>query len=199
MLLVLLAPPTLAAAQCYSVDEAHGRVGFEVDQAGSPFGGTFHRFGGELCLNDDVVTRVDVHLEPGSVDTGLPALDAALLGEEFFAVADHPLARFVSERIDRDGEHLVAHGTLSLKGVSRPMDVAFTLARATDGYTVSGSLVFERLDFRVGTGEWANTEWLGGSVRVTFRARLAPAEATLEAPTLQDRSLSTASAISIIE
>jgi polyisoprenoid-binding protein YceI len=172
LLLVLLSPPVLAAGQCYSVDEAHGRVGFEVDQAGSPFSGTFHRFGGELCLSGDQVTRIDVHLDPGSVDTGLPALDAALLGEEFFAVADHPQARFASERIDRAGERLVAHGTLTLKGVSRPMDVAFVLSHTGDGYTVSGALVFERLDFRVGTGEWANTEWLGGSVRVAYEAHL---------------------------
>ena len=172
LLLVLLSLPDLATAQCYSVDDAHGRVGFEIDQAGSPFGGTFHRFGGELCLSGDEVTRIDVHLDPGSVDTGLAALDAALLGEEFFAVHDHPLARFASERITRAGERLVAHGTLTLKGISRPMDVAFVLARTGDGYTVSGSLVFERLDFRVGTGEWANTEWLGGSVRVAYEARL---------------------------
>ena len=172
LLLVLLSPPAPAATQCYSVDEAHGRVGFEIDQAGSPFNGSFHRFGGELCLTGEQVTRVDVHLDPGSVDTGLPALDTALLGEEFFAVADHPLARFTSDRIERAGEGLVAHGTLTLKGISRPLDVAFMLARAGDGYTVSGSLVFQRLDFQVGTGEWANTEWLGGSVHVAYEARL---------------------------
>lgn len=172
LLLALLSPPAPAAAQCYTVDEAHGRVGFEIDQAGSPFNGSFHRFGGELCLTGDQVIRVDVHLDPGSVDTGLPALDTALLGEEFFAVADHPLARFASDRIERAGEGLVAHGTLTLKGISRPLDVAFMLARAGDGYTVSGSLVFQRLDFQVGTGEWANTEWLGGSVRVAYEARL---------------------------
>lgn len=169
---LLVAPLAVTAAQCHTLDDAHGRVTFEVDQAGAPFSGAFRRFGGEVCLAGDAVASIDVHLEPASVDTGLPELDTALGAGEFFSVNEHPSARFVSDRIERTEKGFVARGTLTLKGISRPMDVAFTLEQVSDGYTVSGALVFNRLDFNVGTGQWSNTAWLGADVRVTYEARL---------------------------
>lgn len=171
---LLIAPTAVSAARCYTVDAAHARLTFEIEQAGAPFNGAFRRFGGVLCLSGDNVTRVDVHLEPASVDTGLPELDQALGGAEFFAVSEHPQAQYASERIERTAKGFLAHGTLALKGISRPMDVAFELAPTARGYAVSGSLAFDRLDFQVGTGQWANTAWLGAEVRVAFEAHLVP-------------------------
>lgn len=173
---LLLAPDSARAATCYAVDGEHGRVEFEIEQAGSPFRGEFRRFGGEVCLADTNVTHIDVYLEPGSVDTGLPELDEALLEPEFFAAGEHPRARFTSDRIERTEQGYVAHGTLELKGVSRPTDVRFMLERAGDRYTVSGSLDLDRLDFGIGTGEWSDTDWLGGSVRIAYEARLRPSD-----------------------
>jgi polyisoprenoid-binding protein YceI len=37
---------------------------------------------------------------------------------------------------------------------------------------VSGTLTINRLDYGIGTGEWADTRWLGGEVKVDFRATL---------------------------
>jgi hypothetical protein len=38
--------------------------------------------------------------------------------------------------------------------------------------TVSGSFVLNRLEYRIGTGEWSNTRWLGAEVKVEFTATL---------------------------
>ena len=185
--LMLLYPLVAPAVECRAFDAAHGGVTFETVDSALPVRGRFRHFDGEVCLTGDSVTSVDVRLEPGSVDTGLFFLDAILRDEAFFAVAAHPYAAFTSDRISRDGEVLtVAHGSLSLKDVTRPVDVPFTLERDAAGLAVSGALVFERAAYHVGTtGVWARADWLGGSVRITFRARLAPADATLKMPTLR--------------
>lgn len=171
----LIHPASARASECRMFDPAHGDVTFEILDAGLPVRGRFRRFDGEVCLVDHTVTDVRVRLEPGSVDTGVPFFDAILRDEAFFGVAKHTYAAFTSDHITyADGARTVAHGILSLKDVTRPLDVPFALEDRSEGLTVSGALVFERTVFHVGTGVWASFDLLGKSVRVAFQARLSP-------------------------
>lgn len=163
-----------AAEECYSVDGPRGSVSFQVQQAGSPFRGGFRRFGGEVCLSEGRVTRIDVWLDPASVDAGLPEIDAALKDKDFFAVDRYPRIAFSSESVEPRGSAHVAHGTLQIKGKRARLEVPFRVSPEAGGPVVSGSLSLARLDYGIGTGEWSNTDWLGGEVRVEFRASLAP-------------------------
>jgi polyisoprenoid-binding protein YceI len=160
------------ADQCYAVDSSHGAVSFEVKQAGSPFRGKFKRFGGEVCLLADRVTRIEVWLEPASVDAGLPEIDAALRDKDFFAVAQYPRALYSSQSVEIRGNAQFARGTLQMKGKRRGLDVAFSLQREGAQQVVSGTLTLNRLDYDIGTGEWSNINWLGGEVKVDFKATL---------------------------
>jgi polyisoprenoid-binding protein YceI len=162
-----------AAEECYLVNGARGSVSFQVQQAGSPFRGAFRRFGGEVCLAQGRVTRIDVWLDPSSVDAGLPEIDAALKDREFFAVERYPRIVFRSDSVQpRGGDALLARGWLQIKGKRAALDVPLRMSREAGGLVVSGALTLARLEYGIGTGEWANTDWLGGEVRVEFRARL---------------------------
>jgi polyisoprenoid-binding protein YceI len=161
-----------AAAECYRVDG--GSVRFEAKQTGAPFRGTFHRFGGELCLQLGKVTRMDAWLEPASVDTGLPEVDAALKGKEFFDATTYPRIAFTGSASEPQRGEQRAHGTLEIKGRRRAADVPFQLDLAGGRPAVAGSFTLNRLDYGIGTGEWADTRWLGPEVRVEFSATLAP-------------------------
>ena len=163
-----------AAAQCYSVGAAAGRVSFEVQQTGSPFRGAFRRFGGEVCLEQGRVARVDVWLEPASVQTGLPEIDAALKEKEFFAVAAHPRVGFASKSVEVRGDSQLARGVLEVKGKRREVEVAFRLREAGGKPAIAGSFALDRLDYGIGTGEWSDTRWLGAEVKVEFDATLSP-------------------------
>ena len=170
--LVLAIVSLPASAQCYSVDAARGSVSFELRQAGSPFRGEFRRFGGEVCLEQGRVARIDVWLEPKSVQTGLPEIDAALAEKEFFAVAEHPRIAFASKSTVARGESQLARGTLEVKGTRREVEVVFTLRETGGTPTVVGLLSLDRLDYGIGTGEWSDRRWLGTEVNVAFRAVL---------------------------
>jgi polyisoprenoid-binding protein YceI len=171
-LLLAIVPVPAPADDCRAVDGASGSVSFELRQAGSPFRGAFRRFSGEVCFAQDRVTRIDVWLEPASVDTGLPEVDAALKEKEFFAVREFPRLAFASTLVEvREGQQL-AHGTLDIKGKRHELDVAFRLQQEERTRVVSGSLTLDRLRYGIGTGEWANTKWLGAEVKVVFRAPL---------------------------
>lgn len=171
-LLLALASAHAAAAQCYAVDAALGNVSFSVKQAGAPFHGKFQRFGGSVCLDGDAVASIDVWLEPASVDSGLPELDAALKGKDFFDTDRHARVTFKSDSVQARGGREVAKGNLEIKGIRREVSIPFRLSRAAGAPLVSGSFGLNRLDYAIGTGEWANTKWLGAEVEVDFSAPL---------------------------
>lgn len=174
LLLTVVALPA-ARGECYAVRSTASRVSFELKQAGSPFRGVFRRFGGEFCITQGRVDRIDVWLEPASVDAGLPEIDAALKEREFFSVSEHPRITFSSRSVEARGDARLARGTLQIKGTRREVDVAFRLRETGGEPVVSGSLTLDRVDYGIGTGEWSDTRWLGAEVKVDFSATLASA------------------------
>ena len=168
-LLCLAIAPLPAAAECYTVDPAAGRVSFEVAQAGAPFRGSFRRFGGELCIEGGTVPRIDVWLDPASVDSGLPEIDAALKDKDFFAVAQYPRIAFAGQ-----GDAGRARGTFDIKGKRGQADVPLRLVTNGGKSTVSGTFMLDRLQYGIGTGEWSDTRWVGKEVKVDFSATLLP-------------------------
>ena len=162
----------VAAEECYRADAHNGSVSFEVKQAGAPFRGKFRRFGGEVCLAERRATRIDVWLDPATVEAGLPEIDAALKDKDFFAVDQYPRIVYTSHSVEARGSTQLAHGVLEIKGKRRDLDVPFSLQREGDNPIVSGTLTLNRLEYGIGIGEWSNTKWLGGEVNVEFRATL---------------------------
>ena len=71
------------------------------------------------------------------------------------------------------GNVYLARGTLTLRGVTRPVSVRFRFERSPEGGArLDGSARLRRLDFGVGQGEWTSTEWVGDEVEVSFELRL---------------------------
>lgn len=179
LLIALFAALPARADDCRAVDARLGKLRFEAAQAGAPFRGEFRRFGGTVCFAGGRVAKIDVWLDPASVDAGLPEIDDALKGEAFFETQRYPRIEYSSNSIDTgDGEE-IAHGTLQIKGSRRALEVPFrTKSLAGGALEVAGRLSLNRLDYGVGTGEWADTKWLGAAVTVSFDVRLPPAAAT---------------------
>jgi polyisoprenoid-binding protein YceI len=161
-----------SAEECYRADDHNGSVSFEVKQAGAPFHGKFRRFGGEVCLLQGRATRIDVWLDPATVEAGLPEIDAALKDTDFFAVDRYPRVTYTSQSVEARGSTQLAHGVLEIKGKRHNLDVPFSMQREGDNPIVSGTLTLNRLAYGIGIGEWSNTKWLGGEVYVQFRATL---------------------------
>ena len=64
-------------------------------------------------------------------------------------------------------------GKLTLKGTAKPVTVPVSIA-TTGGYAVAtGSFTIQRLDFKVGDGEWTDTSMVGNDVQVKFKFTLA--------------------------
>jgi polyisoprenoid-binding protein YceI len=175
-LAVILALCPVAHAESWQADQSSGRLEFSAIQAGAKFTGAFTRF--RVALDFDPAHpasgRLDVTVEVASIDTQDPERDEILRGADFFQVEKHPQAVFHAGRFERVGDGWRAPGDLTIRGVTRPIPVMFTLAPGTGAPVMKGSASLKRLAFRLGQGEWASTEWVGDEVDIRFELKLQP-------------------------
>lgn len=177
LLLTLLVPVAQAATPWHA--DAGSELRFRATQAGARFEGRFASFDASIVFDerDLAGSRFDVTITLASADTRDADRDGVLKGADFFHVERYPQARFVATKFRKVGAGYVADGELTLRGVTRPVAVAFTLARSGPGATLSGSALLRRLEFGVGQGEWRSTASVGNEVEVLFTLKLSRADA----------------------
>jgi cytochrome b561/polyisoprenoid-binding protein YceI len=151
-------------------------VGFATAWGGQPLQGRFDRWTADIAFSPDALDRskVTVRVDTASVKTGDDQRDAALPAGDWFDSAAHPRAVFSATRFEHvAGDRYIAHGTLSLRGVTKPQDLAFRLDIAGDTARVSGQANLDRRAFGVGQGEFAATDQAPAkvAVRVELTAR----------------------------
>ncbi len=126
--LVLAAPAF--AAEVFDVDPGHSHVGFGVKHmVVSTVKGRFGSFSGTITYAPEDLARasVEVTIQTASVDTGIADRDAHLRNGDFLAADQFPTITFKSSRVERRGDGYVAHGTLTMRGVSREVSLPFTV------------------------------------------------------------------------
>jgi polyisoprenoid-binding protein YceI len=105
-------------------DSTHSSVAFAVVHNGlTPFRGGFGTF--EATLEDGKLVGT---AQVESITTEDENLTGHLLSPEFFDAERHPLLRFESREIRRDGNTVVVDGDLTLKGVTKPVELRGDIA-----------------------------------------------------------------------
>jgi len=143
-----------------------GRLGFVVAGAGETYRGSFSSWSGTIKMDPEKPegSEIRIAVDLGSASLGDATMDATLHGPEFLASGN---ATWRSTSVTRSGPgKYVAKGTLTLKGVSRPQTVNFTLTGKGAKRHAEGSASIDRAAFGVGTG--AAAEGLAASVSLSF-------------------------------
>lgn len=170
LLTALLFAATAAPAADY-VAQPGSKLGFTATYQDEAFEGSFARFTPAIRFDpaDLAASRFDVRIVLASAGTDNAERDEMLVGSEFFDAAGMPEARYVATRFRAlGGNRFVAEGTLSLRGVSKPVPLTFTWTPGAKALLV-GEATVSRLAFKVGTGDWTDTELLPDAVKVTTR------------------------------
>lgn len=168
----LAAPP--AAAPVRWIVEPGSTLGFRTAWSGQPLTGRFETWRADILFSPDALdrSRVTVTIDVASADTGDRQRDAALSTDDWFGAAAHPQAVFEARRFQKTGEdRFLAHGRLTLRGVSRPIDLPFRLHIVGDRAEVSGVTSLDRTVFGVGQGEWQSTDQIPAKVSVTVNLK----------------------------
>lgn len=120
---------TQIPAGTYSVDPAHSNVGFEVRHMGiATVRGAFKQFSGSIDASGES-PRLEGGVEVASIDTGETNRDGHLQSPEFFDAQQFPQITFhtVATELTGDG-HVTLNGEITIKGVTKPIELTGTLA-----------------------------------------------------------------------
>src|SRR5215470_1433273 len=157
------------AADEYKIDPVHSTVGFAVKHlAVSTVHGRFNDFSGSIMLDDKDPSKssVDVIIKAASINTDNNNRDNDLRSPNFLDTAKFTEITFQSKTVEKKGDGYVAHGTLTIHGVAKDVDLPFTLngPLATPRGKVMGAdagLTINRMDYGV---SWSRSLDGGGMV-----------------------------------
>jgi polyisoprenoid-binding protein YceI len=125
---------TFAPAGTWQLDTTHSTVGFQVPYLAGTFNGQFRDVDGRLAVGDDGAVLTGA-ARVASVDVKDENLNAHLQSPDFFDAERHPELRFAAEDIDLDGDAVNVRGEITIKGVTKPVEVTGTaVAPLTDGF-----------------------------------------------------------------
>jgi polyisoprenoid-binding protein YceI len=121
-------------AGTWQLDPVHSSIGFEISYLSGTFKGHFRESDAQLVVTDSEAT-LDGTAKVESVDVKDENLSTHLQSPDFFDAERHPDLLFSAQDIDLGDETVSAHGFLTIKGVTKPVQVTGTItAPLVDGF-----------------------------------------------------------------
>ncbi|MGA2014057.1 MAG: YceI family protein [Solirubrobacteraceae bacterium] len=114
-------PARIPVTGTWKIDSVHSSATFTVGHHRvATFRGHFHEVSGAL---ENGVLSGSLHAE--SIDVGpLPMFREHLLGADWFDIENHQTLSFSSTDLHAHGDHLHAAGELTIKGVTKPVEIS---------------------------------------------------------------------------
>lgn len=165
-----------AGAQGVLIDRSEIR--FLSKQMGVNVEGRFRKWKANIVFlpKDPGASKADLEIDLGGVDLASDEAEAEIKGPLWFDTAKFPVAKFASSSVRSTGaDKYEIAGTLTIKGTTRDAIVPISLKKDAGGNSVAeGSFTLNRLDFKVGEGEWADPKTVANEVVIRVRMVLPP-------------------------
>lgn len=143
----------------WSLDPAHSELGFTVrHMMVSKIRGRFRAFGGTAKITPDLAgSVVEVAIDATSFESGSEDRDEAVRGTEYLDVKTFPEYTFRSTGLRENGDAYVMAGDLTIRDVTRPVELRFEYNGGTKdpfgndriGFSAQGEI--NRKDFGITT------------------------------------------------
>jgi polyisoprenoid-binding protein YceI len=163
-------------AGTWDIDPVHSHIGFIARHLMvSKVRGKFTKFEGQIITADDPMqSTATATIDTTSIDTSNQQRDDDVSGENFLDVANHPTMTYRSTGIRRSGDDLIVDGELTIRGITRPVELALEVngfgpdpfGGTRAGFSATGEI--NRTEF----GIKANMAIPGGGVMVSEKIQL---------------------------
>ncbi|MBC7360503.1 MAG: YceI family protein [Desulfacinum sp.] len=166
--------------RAWTFDPAHTSLTFTIRHVLAKVAGTFDEIQGEVVFDPShpEQAKMEVRIPVRSINTRVERRDAHLRSPDFFDTERYPWITFASHEV-RSGKNVnefLARGTLTIKNVSRSLDLPFIfLGVQTDPFDPNkeiagfeGHVTLDRLEFGVGNGEFFRKGLMGKEVDVAI-------------------------------
>jgi len=160
-LMACLVLPAVSRAQAplFKISQEDSSINFSV-KASVALEGKFEKWEASLTFPSTAVSTgvIDIKINADSVDTGSGMKDGKLKSKDFFNVKDDPYITFHSSKIVQTGPTTFdLPGTFTIRGVSKPETLTFTLAdmaaaKAAGEGEVKGTMAFDRKEYGMNSG-----------------------------------------------
>lgn len=129
--LVVTTLPAWAAPQSYALDTAQSQVRYAVDFGPDIIDGTMPVASATVVIDFDRLanSQIDVTLSPGQATASFPFAAQALRGPKVLATEDFPQLTFLSTDVRADGTGAIVRGDITIRDVTRPIDLIARLFR----------------------------------------------------------------------
>jgi polyisoprenoid-binding protein YceI len=117
-----------AAADEFKIDPVHSTVGFAVKHmVVNTVHGRFNDCNGQILYDDKDPSKssVNVTIKSASINTDNAQRDTHLKSPDFLDVEKFPEITFQSKSIEKKPDGFIAHGVLTIRGVSKNVDLPF--------------------------------------------------------------------------
>jgi polyisoprenoid-binding protein YceI len=167
----------LLSQPCFPSDwqsqAARSKLAYSVNFEQQPISGRFEHFLVVYRIATDTTPlQLTVTVDVASANMGNSDINETIRESDWFDASHYPQAKFTSSVIEKDPDgNFIANGTLRLKGVKQPVNLPFTwnpVVGQPGAMLMTGQVVLNRLDFLIGTGDWASDDEIGLSVTVDF-------------------------------
>jgi polyisoprenoid-binding protein YceI len=171
--LALLAPAALAAPPppAWTVDKTASSIRFTSSFNGAAFTGSFSRWSADIRFDPAnlAASSVTATIDTASAASGDADRDQALPTDAFLAAAKFPRATYAAHAFKAlGGGRYEAIGELTLRGVTKPLTLPFTLTIAGGQARMNATMALNRLAFGVGQDEWRKTDAIPAAVNIVI-------------------------------
>ncbi|HXB11015.1 MAG TPA: YceI family protein [Bacteroidia bacterium] len=148
--LVLMALPVFS--QSWKIDTSKASIKFVTS---GPFGevdGSLAGLKGTITFDPNSPEKgsMEVTLNPNTIESGVGMRNTHLKEkEEFFNTAKYPLISFKSKQLKKSANGYTVTGDLTIKTVTKSIDIPFSFDKTATGGTFKGSFVMDSHDYTV--------------------------------------------------
>lgn len=168
---LMTAVPAYAAPPGWVVDKAVSSVVLSSSFDGELVAGTIRRWDAQVRFDpkDLANSSARITFDTASIASGDADQEAALPHRLWFWSEKYPQATFVTRSFrSLGGQRYAADGDLTVRGVTKPLTLPFTLAITGGTARMKATVDVNRLAFGVGQDEWKSTKVIPAAVKVTI-------------------------------
>jgi polyisoprenoid-binding protein YceI len=165
---LMIAIATYAAMVIWHLETEKSSVSFNIKNFGRKVDGTLTGMKADIKFDENHPEKssFSASIPVNTINTGIRKRDKDLMSDHYFAADKFPTIDFKSKSATKTSSGYVTKGDLTIKGVTREIEIPFTFKNMGDHGEFLGTLSLDRLDYGVG----GKTKILGDDVEIQIKA-----------------------------
>jgi polyisoprenoid-binding protein YceI len=142
----------LAAAINWNLNPEQSVVNFKIKNFGKHVDGSFKGMKAKIKFDEGnpMKSQMEATVDVNTIDTGNKKRDKDLKSSDYFDAETYPVISFKSTSFSKQENKYIAYGDLTIKDVTKQVQIPFTLESTGEHGVFKGTLSLDRLDYHVG-------------------------------------------------